>query len=66
MGAVELAPAGDRPGARGYQVFCKAFELGLLVRVTGDTIALSPPLTISESQIYELAGKLAAAIAESA
>ena len=65
VGAVELAPAGDRPGARGYQVFCKAFELGLLVRVTGDTIALSPPLIISESQIDELVDKLATAIAES-
>jgi beta-alanine--pyruvate transaminase len=66
VGAVELAPSGDRPGARGYQTFCKAFERGLLVRVTGDTIALSPPLIISESQVDELVEKLAAAIAETA
>jgi beta-alanine--pyruvate transaminase len=66
VGAVELAPAGDRPGARGYDVFRKAFELGLLVRVTGDTIALSPPFIISEGQIDELVDKLAGAIAESA
>ena len=60
VGAVELAPVGDRPGARGYQVFCKAFEKGLLVRFTGDTIALSPPLVIAQSQIDELVDKLAA------
>jgi beta-alanine--pyruvate transaminase len=63
VGAVELAHAGDRPGARGYDVFRRAFELGLLVRVTGDTIALSPPLIIDEAQIEELIEKLAAAIA---
>ena len=66
VGAVELAPAPGRPGARGYDVMCRAFELGLLVRVTGDTIALSPPLIISEPQIDELIEKLASAIAESA
>ena len=56
----------ERPGGRGYAVMCRAFEAGLLVRVTGDTIALSPPLIISESQIDELVDKLAAAIAEAA
>jgi beta-alanine--pyruvate transaminase len=66
VGAVELSPSGDRPGARGYQIFRNAFELGLLVRVTGDTIALSPPLIISEDQIDELTEKLARAIAEAA
>lgn len=62
VGAVELGPA-DRPGARGYEVFRRAFENGLLVRVTGDTIALSPPLVISEGQIDELVDKLRDAIA---
>ena len=32
----------------------KAFEKGCLIRATGDTIALSPPLIISEDQIDEL------------
>ena len=41
-------------GARGYQVFTRCFERGLLVRVTGDIIALSPPLII-ESEHMELA-----------
>jgi beta-alanine--pyruvate transaminase len=63
VGAVELAPRDGTPGARGYDVLCRAFAEGLLVRVTGDTIALSPPLIISEEEIEELVEKLASAIA---
>jgi beta-alanine--pyruvate transaminase len=65
VGAVELAPVEGRPGARGYDVFTRVFAAGLLVRVTGDTIALSPPLIIEESHIDELAAKLSDAIAAS-
>jgi beta-alanine--pyruvate transaminase len=63
VGAVELAPEPGRPGARGYEILCRAFASGLLVRVTGDIVALSPPLIISEAQIEELVSKLRAAIA---
>jgi beta-alanine--pyruvate transaminase len=63
VGAVELAPRDGTPGARGYDVLCRAFAEELLVRVTGDTIALSPPLIISEDEIDELVEKLASAIA---
>jgi len=65
VAAVELAPAGGRPGARGYDILCRAFAEGLLVRVTGDTIALSPPLIISNAEIDELVDKLRTAIAAS-
>jgi beta-alanine--pyruvate transaminase len=65
VGGVELAPLERRPGARGSDVYRRAFEAGLLVRVTGDTIALSPPLIISEAQIDEIVEKLGSAIAES-
>jgi len=44
-------------------VLCRAFATGLLVRVTGDIIALSPPLIISEAEIDELVEKLRGAIA---
>jgi len=54
IGAVEFAPKPDAPGARAYDRFVKCFEAGLLVRQTGDIIALSPPLIIAESQIDEL------------
>jgi beta-alanine--pyruvate transaminase len=54
MGAIELSPRPDAPGARGYEVLVKALKAGLLVRATGDIIALSPPLIISEDEIGKL------------
>jgi beta-alanine--pyruvate transaminase len=66
VGAVELAPREGNPGARAYDVLCRAFADGLLVRAAGETIALSPPLIISESQIEELVEKLRGAIAAAA
>jgi beta-alanine--pyruvate transaminase len=62
MGAVELESRDGAPGARAYDVFLKCFETGLLVRQTGDTIAMSPPLIITEAQIDELFDILGAAI----
>jgi beta-alanine--pyruvate transaminase len=59
VAAVELQPRVGAPGTRGYEALVKAFEKGLLVRVTGDTIALSPPLIISPAQIDELVTTLA-------
>jgi len=51
MAAVELRPREGAPGARGYEAMVKAFESGLLVRLTGDTLAFSPPLIVSEAEI---------------
>ncbi|CAM4168501.1 aspartate aminotransferase family protein [Bordetella muralis] len=51
---IELAPREGAPGARAAEVFQKCFDSGLMVRYTGDTIALSPPLIIEENQIAEL------------
>ena len=65
VGGIELAPLEGRPGVRGSDVYRRAFDLGLLVRVTGDTIALSPPLIVSQAQIDEIAEKLGNAIADS-
>ena len=62
VAAVELQPRAGAPGARGYEALVKAFEQGLLIRVTADTIALSPPLIISPAQIDELATTLAAVL----
>ena len=55
MGAVELSPRPGAPGARGYEVLVKCLAAGLLVRATGDTIAMSPPLIVSEAEIGRLA-----------
>jgi beta-alanine--pyruvate transaminase len=54
VGAVELAPIPEAPGRRGFAAYLDAFEKGILIRTTGDTIALSPPLIISESEIDQL------------
>jgi len=58
MAGIELEPLPGKPGARGYQAFLKCFAKGVMTRVTGDTIALSPPLIISKEQIDEVAGTL--------
>ncbi len=42
------------PTKRAFSAFVKAFEEGLLIRTTGDIIALSPPLMVSEAQIGEI------------
>ncbi|MBY0561351.1 aspartate aminotransferase family protein [Hyphomicrobium sp.] len=54
IGAIEFAPDPAQPGKRAYERFVKAFEAGLLVRQTGDIIALSPPLVISKAEIDQL------------
>ncbi|TCP38710.1 aspartate aminotransferase family protein [Rhodovulum marinum] len=58
IGAVELAPIAGEPTKRAFTAFLDAYEKGLLIRTTGDIIALSPPLMIDKAQIDELFGKL--------
>jgi beta-alanine--pyruvate transaminase len=55
---LELAPLPGKPGARAFEVFTKCFERGVLVRQTGDIIALSPPLIIETAQIDQIFGTL--------
>ncbi len=62
VAGVELAPRPGAPGARGYEVFVACYEAGVLVRATGDILAISPPLIISRSQIDEVFSVLRAAI----
>jgi len=57
VAGIELASSGT-PGARGYECFVNCFEQGLLIRTTGDIIALSPPLTIETSHIDQLIERL--------
>jgi beta-alanine--pyruvate transaminase len=51
---LELEPVAGKPGARAFDVFLKCFERGLLVRASGDTIALSPPLVVEPAQIDQM------------
>jgi len=54
IGAIELEPDPAAPSQRAHERFVSAFEKGLLIRTTGDIIALSPPLIISRDEIDEL------------
>ena len=63
VAGIELQSRPDAPGARAYDVFVDCFEKGLLIRVTGDIIALSPPLIIEEGQIDRIVSTLAEALA---
>jgi beta-alanine--pyruvate transaminase len=62
VAAVELAPRPDRPASRAYEVFTRCFERGVLVRHTGETIALSPPLIVEKPHIDQIFTTLAEAI----
>ncbi len=62
VGAVELEPRAGKPGARGFDVFLDCYERGVLTRVTGDIIALSPPLIVEEAQIDQIVATLGDAI----
>src|ERR1700678_4259857 len=64
IGAVELEPRQGKPGARGFDVFLKCFERGVMVRQTGDTIAMAPPLVIEPKQIERIIETLGAVIRE--
>lgn len=54
VGAIEFDPVPGEPTKRAFDRFVKAFENNLLVRQTGDIIAISPPLIISKSEIDQL------------
>jgi beta-alanine--pyruvate transaminase len=58
IGAIELQPMAGTPARRAFAGFVDAYEKGILVRVTGDIIALSPPLIIEKHEIDELFGIL--------
>ncbi|MGF2509075.1 hypothetical protein ACQUWY_26450, partial [Ralstonia pseudosolanacearum] len=54
VAGIELEPRPGAVGARAYEVFLKCLERGVLVRYTGDTLAFSPPLIISEAEIARI------------
>jgi beta-alanine--pyruvate transaminase len=59
IAGIELASIPGKPAARAYDAFVKCFERGVLIRTTGDIIALSPPLVIERQHIDQLFGTLA-------
>ena len=60
---IDLASRPDAVGRRAYDAMVKAFnEQDLMVRITGETIALTPPLIVTEREIEEIFGKVASVI----
>jgi beta-alanine--pyruvate transaminase len=59
VGAVELAPIPGEPTKRAFNCFLDAFAHDLLIRTTGDIIALSPPLIVEKSDIDRIVSVLA-------
>ncbi len=59
VAGIQFAAHADGVGKRGYEVFRECFEKGLLVRASGDTIALSPALIVEKPQIDTMIAQLA-------
>jgi beta-alanine--pyruvate transaminase len=66
VAGIELEPIPGKPGVRAFDVFLQAFERGVLIRTSGDTIAMSPPLIIERAQIDQLVGTVADVLKASA
>ncbi len=64
IGAVELDPIAGEPTKRAFSAFLAAYDKNILIRTTGDIIAMSPPLMISKAQIDTLIGTLADVLAK--
>jgi beta-alanine--pyruvate transaminase len=62
VAGIELAPRDGAPAARAFDAFLACFERGLLVRVTGDIIALSPPLIVERAHVDRMVETLAAVL----
>ncbi len=66
IGGVELTPLPGEPGKRAFSLFLDCWEQGLLIRTTGDTVALSPPLIIERSHIDQMIDTLRKALVKAA
>jgi len=66
VAGIELASRDGAAGARAYEVFVDCFQKGLLIRVTGDIIALSPPLIIERAEIETIVSVLGDALKRAA
>ncbi|MCZ4262720.1 aspartate aminotransferase family protein [Limimaricola sp. G21655-S1] len=62
VGAVELEPFADAPTKRAFDTYLRAWDKGVHLRTTGDTIAMSPPLIIEKAEIDQLVGTLGEAL----
>jgi beta-alanine--pyruvate transaminase len=63
VAAIELEPRAGGAGKRAYEALVKCFGKGLLIRTTGDIIAVSPPLIVEEAQIDRIFSTIGEVIA---
>jgi beta-alanine--pyruvate transaminase len=62
-GAIDLEAIQGSPALRGYKSLEHSFhEEGIMLRLAGDTIELSPPLIVTKDQIGEIVEKIAGSI----
>jgi beta-alanine--pyruvate transaminase len=54
VAGIELEPIPGKPTVRAFEAFARAYQKGVLIRTTGDTIALSPSLIIEKGQIDQI------------
>lgn len=66
IAGIELEPIPGQPAARAFDCFLRAYEKGLLIRTTGDIIALSPPLILEKYHIDQMFSMLADILREAA
>jgi beta-alanine--pyruvate transaminase len=66
VAGIELRPLPGAPAKRAFDIFLDLYERGLLIRTTGDTIALSPPLIIEKGQIDQIVEMLSGALERAA
>jgi beta-alanine--pyruvate transaminase len=62
VAGIELESRPGAAGARAFETFLKCFEAGVLIRSTGDTLALSPPLIVEKQQIDQMFDTVAKAL----
>ncbi|GAA0584877.1 aspartate aminotransferase family protein [Craurococcus roseus] len=62
IAGIEMEPRPGAPGQRALDVFRRCFDDGVLVRVTGDIVALSPPLIVEKPHMERIFGTLSDAI----
>jgi beta-alanine--pyruvate transaminase len=62
VAGIELESIPSKVGIRAYDCLVRCFENGLLIRTTGDIIALSPPLVIQKQHIDHMIEMLGAVL----